>query len=93
MVWGPAQEDTFNAIKSKLANPTTLALYDPAIPTKISADASAYGSGAVLLQQHADMWKPVAFASRSMTETERWYSQIEKEALEPFGHVRNLPTM
>ena len=80
-LWGPAQEDAFNAIKSELATPTTLALYDPAIPTKISADASAYGLGAVLLQQHADMWKPVAFASRSMTETERRYSQIEKEAL------------
>ena len=80
-LWGPAQEEAFNAIKSELANPATLALYDPAIPTKISADASAYGLGAVLLQQHADMWQPVAFASRSMTDTERRYSQIEKEAL------------
>ena len=69
-MWGPAQEEAFNAIKAELANPATLALYDPATPTKISADASAYGLGAVLLQQHADLWQPVAFASRSMTETE-----------------------
>ena len=80
-VWGPVQEEAFNAIKSELATPTTLALYDPAILTKISADASAYGLGAVLLQLNNNMWKPVAFASRSMTETERRYSQIEKEAL------------
>ena len=49
--------------------------------TKISSDASAYGLEAVLLQQHEDDWKPVAFASTSMTDTERHYSQIEKEAL------------
>ena len=53
---------------------------DPSAPTKISADASAYGLGAVLLQKF-DTWKPVAFASRSMSETERRYAQIEKEAL------------
>ena len=80
-LWVPAQEEAFNAIKSELANPSTLALYDPAISTNISADGSAYGLGAVLLQQHADMWQPVAFASRSMTNTKRLYSQIEKEAL------------
>ena len=74
-LWGPAQEEAFNAIKSELANPATLALHDPAIPTKISTDASAYGLGVVLLQQHADMWQPVAFAPRSMTDTERRYSQ------------------
>ena len=81
-MWGPAQDEAFKEIKAELARPTTLALYNPDTPTKICADASAYGLGAVLLQQqHDDEWKPVAFASRSMTETERRYSQIEKEAL------------
>ena len=47
----------------------------------MSADASSHGLGAVLLQQHDAGWKPVAYASRSMTETERRYAQIEKEAL------------
>ena len=79
--WGSAQEASFGEIKRELATPTVLALYDTAAPTKISADASAYGLGAVLLQQHVDHWKPVAFASRSMTDTESRYSQIEKEAL------------
>lgn len=27
------------------------------------------------------MWKPVAYASQSMTNTERGYAEIEKEAL------------
>ena len=81
-MWGPIQAKAFKEIKAELARPTTLNLYNPDTPTKICADASAYGLGAVLQQQqHDDEWKPVAFASWSMTETERRYSQIEKEAL------------
>ena len=33
------------------------------------------------MQKTIQQWKPVAYASRSMTETETRYSQIEKEAL------------
>lgn len=81
-VWGPSQDEAFANVKLELTRPTVLALYDPEATTKICADASAYGLGAVLLQQHADThWKPVAYASRSMSDTERRYSQIEKEAL------------
>ena len=59
----------------------TLVLYDQDAPTKITTDASAYSLGAILLQQHDTVWKPVAHTSKSMTGTERRYSQIEKEAL------------
>ena len=58
-----------------------LALYDPQADTKISADASSHGLGAVLLQKHGKEWQLVAYASRAMTETETRYAQIEKEAL------------
>jgi hypothetical protein len=56
-------------------------LYDPQAETKIAADASSFGLGAVLLQHKDSIWKAVAFASRVMSETERRYAQIEKEAL------------
>ena len=48
----------------------------------MSADASSFGLGSVLLQrQLRGELRPVAYASRSMTDTERRYAQIEKEAL------------
>jgi len=80
-VWGPDQRDAFTRVKEELSKPTTLALYDSQAPTRLSADASSYGLGAVLLQQTDGKWRPVAYASRSMADTERRYAQIEKEAL------------
>ena len=42
-VWGPSQSEAFSLVKEELSKPTTLALYDPEAPTKVSADASSYG--------------------------------------------------
>ena len=42
---------------------TTLSLYNPAGYIKLSADASSYGLGAVLLQETSNKWQPVAYAS------------------------------
>ena len=58
-----------------------LALYNPKAPTKVSADASSFRLGVVFLQQFDDQWKPIAYMSQSMTETECLYAQIEKKAL------------
>ena len=80
-VWDSAQSRAFHQVKEELSKPTTLALYDLNAPKRVSADASSYGLGAVLLQQFDSMWKSVSFALRSMSETERRYAQIEKETL------------
>ena len=80
-VWTANQEEAFVKVKNEISSPRVLALFDVDIDSKISADASSYGLGSVLLQCHGDAWRPVAFASRCLTETESSYAQIEKEAL------------
>ena len=79
--WDSAQQEAFTRVKEELCKSPVLPFYDPNAATKISADASSYGLGAVLLQEHNSVWKPVAYASRSMMKTETRYAQVEKEAL------------
>ena len=81
-LWGPQQAAAFNYLKKELASERVLSIYNLERETVVSADASNYGLGAVLLQkQPSGELKPVAYASRSMTDTECRYAQIEKEAL------------
>ena len=79
--WGHAQDQAFAEVKSELMKPTVLALFDVNADLKVSADASSFGLGAVLLQNNNSCWQPVAFASRVMSDTKRRYAQVEKEVL------------
>ena len=81
-VWGEPQQKAFEQIKQALVSPTVLAHYNPNRPTIISADASNTGLGAVLFQDQDDeQTRPVCYASRSLSDTEKCYVVIEKEAL------------
>ena len=91
--WTEAQQQAFTGIKKELSQSTVLCIYDPNAETKISADASSHGLGAVLLQKHDSEWKPVAYASRSLSDMEANYAQIEKEALASFGPAKSSPLM
>ena len=78
---GPSQQRAFDLVKDELSKTPVLALYDQNRETTVSADASSYGLGAVLRQRTNGTLRPVAYASRAMTPTEKRYSQIEKGAL------------
>ena len=79
--WTTVQEEAFTKLKREISSLRVLALYDVDAKTKVNADASDYGIGAVLMQQQQGTWRPVAFASRTLNEAETCYAQIEKEAL------------
>uniref|UniRef100_A0A1X7VTN9 Reverse transcriptase domain-containing protein n=1 Tax=Amphimedon queenslandica TaxID=400682 RepID=A0A1X7VTN9_AMPQE len=87
--WGEAQEQAFFAVKEGLLKPSSLAHYNSKAETKVSADASMLGLGAVLLQKHDEVWKPVAFASRSLSDVETRNAQIEKKLWLQHGLVKN----
>ena len=80
-VWGEKQEQSFQRLKSQVASAPVLAYFDKDMPTRVIADASPVGLGAVLVQEKNGESRAVCYASRSLSQVERRYSQTEKEAL------------
>ena len=80
--WTEQCEQAFSKAKLLITSELVLTHYDPALPVTLACDASPTGIGAVLSHIMPDgSERPVAFASRSLTKTERKYAQIDKEAL------------
>ena len=73
-VWGQEQKNAFTRVKEELTKPTVLALYHPGCEAKISAEAFSYGLGAVLLQRIDSTYKPIAYASRTLSKTEKRFT-------------------
>ena len=79
--WGPDQENAFNKLENELAKVCTLGYCDIRSKTQVIADASPVGLGAVLAQKQGNEYRIICYASRSLTDVEKRYSQTEKEAL------------
>ncbi|XP_058456818.1 uncharacterized protein K02A2.6-like [Malaya genurostris] len=79
--WTSAEMQSFEKIKRAMSNTQHLAYYSVHNPTTLVTDASEHGLGAVLLQRVEGKLRPISFASKSLTTTERKYSTLDKEAL------------
>lgn len=79
--WTLQCEKAFNNIKKEIASDRVLVPYNPRLPLQLACDASPTGIAGVLSHIIGDEERPIAFASRSLTEAEKNYSQIDREAL------------
>ena len=69
-VWGNEQS-SFKELKWQLSSATVLAYFDKDAHTRVIADASPMGLGAVLVQEKNGQSRAVCYASRSLSQ-ERW---------------------
>uniref|UniRef100_A0A8C1TTS7 Reverse transcriptase/retrotransposon-derived protein RNase H-like domain-containing protein n=1 Tax=Cyprinus carpio TaxID=7962 RepID=A0A8C1TTS7_CYPCA len=89
--WEVKHKMPYVQVKQSLQTDKMLAHYDGKKPLAVVCDASPYGLGALLFQLECDgQEKPICFASRTMTTTERSYAQIDKEALPVVFAVRKF---
>ena len=81
--WGALEENAFHTLKRSLASAKVMNYYDFNKYTEVIVDGSPFGLGAMLVQKDKpnDVSKVVAYASRSLSDVEQRYSQIERETL------------
>ena len=82
--WTKTEEEAFVKAKELLLNSQTLVHYDDSLPLHLACDASSYGAEAVLSHCIDGQYRPIAFASRTLTQAHRNDSQLDKEASSDF---------
>ena len=75
--WNTIYDRAFRQAKLHVENTVTLKYFNPQVPVVIECDASGVGVGGVLLQHG----QPVTFISQALTDTQKHYSNIERELL------------
>ncbi|GFW19288.1 retrovirus-related Pol polyprotein from transposon 412 [Trichonephila clavipes] len=90
-LWSKDCQVAFEQIKKEICSPKILVHYDPSLPLTLASDASPVGIGCVLSHVYPDgSERPIAFASRTLSGSEKKYSQIDKEALSIVWAVRKF---
>lgn len=87
--WTPAAEEAFEKCRQSISNATTLA-YPSSNNLVIMTDASDHSLGAVLQQKIDNVWKPLAFFSKTMSATQRRYSVYDRELLAIYAAVKHF---
>ncbi|XP_053611983.1 uncharacterized protein LOC128676069 [Plodia interpunctella] len=90
IVWTTEAETAFDICRQSVLEATTLSHPVPGAPLSLLTDASDCSLGAVLQQKENEVWKPLAFFSKSMSETQRRYSVYDRELLAMYTAVKHL---
>jgi hypothetical protein len=81
--WTEEHEQALGQLKTSLTN-EAMGYFDKNLRTEITTDASPVGLGAVMAQYNPDApeeRKIITYISRSLSDVEKRYAQVEKEAL------------
>lgn len=86
--WDSAQSKVFDKVKDLITSSPSpvLAYIDPNKITTPQCDASKYGPGDAVMEEG----KPIAFASKSLTQSGVQYAQIEKEMFAIFFGLKRF---
>ena len=76
---GDEQRKAFNELKKRPSSAETLGYFDKDAKTPIIVDASPVGLAAILIQEQQGRKIVISYASKSLSDVERRYSQTEKE--------------
>jgi len=80
--WEEPQQKAFDELKQVFTTKPVLAAPDLDREFRVETDASNYATGGVLSMKCSDeKWRPVAFISKSLCDTERNYEIHNKEML------------
>src|SRR5258705_5974241 len=79
--WTRPREEAFQALKDKLTTAPVLKHFDEDKPVELHCDASSYGLGVVLVQEHEGNMHPIAYASRCLSRSEKNHPIWEQETL------------
>ena len=88
--WTKKQEEAFRKLKEQFTKKPVLAAPDLDKKMRIEVNASDYATRGVLLMECEDeLWRPVAFLSKSLNKTERNYEIHDKEMLAIIRELEN----
>ena len=79
--WMAEEKEAFQQSKELLISSHLLVNFDPTLPLVLACDVSQYEVGAVLAHRLPDeSERPIGYARRSLSESERNYSQLDKKS-------------
>ncbi len=87
--WTKECQLSFDTLKRMAGDKLSLHIFDTSADTIVTTDASDTGIGAVLSQIQGRKEVPIAFASHTLSPTERRYATNEREALACVWAVEN----
>jgi hydrogenase maturation factor HypF (carbamoyltransferase family) len=73
--------EAFQTLKKKLTEAPILVAPDWDLPFELMCDASDFAIGAVLEQRKTKHFRPIHYASKTLTEAQAHYTTTEKELL------------